>query len=63
VVGSCERGDCAVSVAGFGRAGRGWPHRYFDTAHVYVWATVDHDLQPLLEALNRLEAANERETK
>jgi uncharacterized protein with HEPN domain len=29
-------------------------HRYFDTAHAYVWATVDHDLEPLLAALHRL---------
>jgi uncharacterized protein with HEPN domain len=43
---------------------RNWmAHRYFDTAHAYVWATVDHDLQPLLEALNRLEVAIERVTK
>jgi uncharacterized protein with HEPN domain len=38
-------------------------HGYFDTALAYVWATVDYDLQPLLEALNRLEAAIEGETK
>jgi uncharacterized protein with HEPN domain len=35
---------------------RNWmAHRYFDTAHAYIWATVEHDLQPLLEALGRLE--------
>ena len=34
---------------------RNWmAHRYFDTAHSYVWATVDHDLAPLAAALNRL---------
>jgi uncharacterized protein with HEPN domain len=34
---------------------RNWmAHRYFDTAHAYVWATVDNDLQPLLDALQRL---------
>jgi uncharacterized protein with HEPN domain len=34
---------------------RNWmAHRYFDTAHAYVWATVDHDLEPLLAALHRL---------
>jgi len=26
---------------------RNWmAHRYFDTAHAYIWSTVDHDLQP-----------------
>ena len=35
---------------------RNWmAHRYFDTAHAYVWATVDHDLLSLLNALERLE--------
>ncbi len=29
-------------------------HRYFDTAHSIVQATVDHDLPPLLEATRRL---------
>jgi uncharacterized protein with HEPN domain len=34
---------------------RNWmAHRYFDTVHAYVWATVDHDLDPLLTALDRL---------
>jgi len=34
---------------------RNWmAHRYFDTVHAYVWATVDHDLDPLLAALDRL---------
>jgi uncharacterized protein with HEPN domain len=43
---------------------RNWmAHRYLDTAQAYVWATVDRDLQPLLEALNRLEVAIERVTK
>lgn len=29
-------------------------HRYFDTAHSIVQATVDHDLPPLLDAARRL---------
>jgi uncharacterized protein with HEPN domain len=29
-------------------------HRYFDTAHSIVQATVDHDLPPLLDASRRL---------
>lgn len=29
-------------------------HRYFDTAHAVVQATVDHDLPPLLSAVQRL---------
>jgi uncharacterized protein with HEPN domain len=29
-------------------------HRYFDTAHSIVQATVDHDLPPLLAATRRL---------
>lgn len=29
-------------------------HRYFDTAHSIVAATVDHDLPPLLAAVRRL---------
>jgi uncharacterized protein with HEPN domain len=29
-------------------------HRYFDAVHAQVWATVDHDLDPLLTALDRL---------
>ena len=29
-------------------------HRYFDTAHSIVAATVDHDLPPLVEAVKRL---------
>jgi uncharacterized protein with HEPN domain len=34
---------------------RNWmAHRYFDTAHAYVWATVDHDLAPLSAALERM---------
>jgi uncharacterized protein with HEPN domain len=34
---------------------RNWmAHRYFDTAHAYIWATVDQDLDPLLAALDRL---------
>lgn len=36
---------------------RNWmAHRYFDTIHDYVWTTVDTDLEPLLEALERIEA-------
>jgi uncharacterized protein with HEPN domain len=34
---------------------RNWmAHRYFNTVHAYVWATVDHDLDPLLSALDRM---------
>jgi len=34
---------------------RNWmAHRYFDTVQAYVWATVDHDLEPLVAALDRL---------
>lgn len=34
---------------------RNWmTHRYFDTAHAYVWATVAHDLGPLMAALDRM---------
>ena len=29
-------------------------HRYFDTAHAIVQATVDHDLPPLLDAVRRV---------
>ncbi len=29
-------------------------HRYFDTAHSIVQATVEHDLPPLLDAARRL---------
>jgi uncharacterized protein with HEPN domain len=29
-------------------------HRYFDTAHSIVAATIEHDLPPLLEAVRRL---------
>lgn len=29
-------------------------HRYFDTAHAVVQATVDHDLPPLVSAVQRL---------
>ena len=36
---------------------RNWmAHRYFDTVHAYVWATVDRDLDPLLAAVDRLAA-------
>ena len=36
---------------------RNWmAHRYFDTAHAYIWGTVDNDLDPLLAALDRLAA-------
>ena len=36
---------------------RNWmAHRYFDTAHAYIWGTVDNDLAPLLAALDRLAA-------
>lgn len=31
-------------------------HRYFDTEHAIVTATVNHDLAPLLDAVNRLQA-------
>jgi uncharacterized protein with HEPN domain len=41
-------------------------HRYFDTAHSIVQATVDHDLPPLLAAtrrlLDRMESATEPDT-
>ena len=34
---------------------RDWmAHRYFDTVHAYVWGTVDHDLEPLLQAVLRM---------
>jgi uncharacterized protein with HEPN domain len=34
---------------------RNWmAHRWRDTAHTYVWATVDDDLAPLAAALNRM---------
>lgn len=36
-------------------------HRYFDTAHSIVQATVDHDLPPLIAATNRLLEAIPRE--
>jgi uncharacterized protein with HEPN domain len=29
-------------------------HRYFDTAHAIVAATVEHDLPPLVAAVRRL---------
>jgi uncharacterized protein with HEPN domain len=29
-------------------------HRYFDTTHAVVLATVDHDIAPLREAVERL---------
>lgn len=32
-------------------------HRYFDTDHAIVTATVDHDLPPLIAAAERLKAA------
>lgn len=36
---------------------RNWmAHRYFDTAHAYIWATVDHDLEPLLATLDSMAA-------
>ncbi|MGE3620412.1 MAG: DUF86 domain-containing protein [Acidimicrobiia bacterium] len=34
-------------------------HRYFDTEHAVVRATVDHDLPPLVEAAERLLASIE----
>jgi len=41
-------------------------HRYFDTAHSIVQATVDHDLPPLLDAarqlLDRMGPATEPDT-
>lgn len=41
-------------------------HRYFDTAHSIVQATVDHDLPPLLDAarrlLDRMEPASDRDS-
>ncbi len=34
---------------------RNWmAHRYVDTVQDYLWATVDHDLEPLVAALDRL---------
>ena len=40
---------------------RNWmAHRYFDTVHAYVWGTVDHDLEPLLHAVERLRAQLEK---
>ena len=34
---------------------RNWmAHRYFDTVHAYVWGTVDHDLEPLVQAVQRM---------
>ena len=32
-------------------------HRYFDTDHEIVTATVEHDLPPLIAAVERLKAA------
>jgi uncharacterized protein with HEPN domain len=29
-------------------------HRYFDSAHAIVQATIDHDLPPLVAAVERL---------
>ena len=29
-------------------------HHYFDTVHAYIWGAVDHDLDPLLAALDRI---------
>lgn len=39
-----------VDVAGM----RNLAHRYFDTAHAIVRATVEHDLPPLVAAVQRL---------
>lgn len=40
-------------------------HRYFDTAHSLVAATVDHDLPPLIAAIRRLQdyGATEGDTR
>lgn len=35
-------------------------HRYFDTDHAIVTATVDHDLPPLIAAVERLKAVEGR---
>lgn len=35
-------------------------HRYFDTAHSIVAATVDHDLPPLVAAVERLQERLDR---
>jgi uncharacterized protein with HEPN domain len=37
-------------------------HRYFDTEHAIVTATVTHDLEPLLAAVHRLQARVPRDT-
>ncbi len=34
-------------------------HRYFDTAHAIIQATVDHDIPPLLAAAQRLLGATD----
>lgn len=36
-------------------------HRYFDTDHVIVAATIEHDLPPLVAAIERLGEALERD--
>ena len=35
---------------------RNWMAHRYDTVHAYVWETVDRDLEPLLEALDRISA-------
>jgi uncharacterized protein with HEPN domain len=37
-------------------------HRYFDTTHSIVQATIDHDLPPLLDAARRLLGRMEEST-
>lgn len=44
VIASAEAMTCGTNLA----------HRYFDTAHSIVQATVDRDLPPLLAAARRL---------
>ena len=35
-------------------------HRYFDTAHAIIQATVDHDVPPLVAAVQRLLSASDQ---
>ena len=35
-------------------------HRYFDTAHAIIQATVDHDIPPLVAAVQRLLSASDQ---
>jgi len=69
--GGCARSKrCAPSIPAFRARTAGVLVEVHESGGAARWratgttfATVDHDLQPLLEALNRLEAAIERETK